>query len=114
MKVEIPGQGKVIAHYGEDAQSMIHMEECAELIQAISKMRRVKKAYLDGAVDDDSEAYYNLVEECADVLICIEQVMEMYGISDQEIQIMVDKKVARQEARMDESDRRLFERQSVH
>ena len=113
MNIDVPGQGRVIAHYGEEAQSMVHMEECAELIQAISKMRRVKKAYLDGAVDDDSEAYYNLVEECADVLICLEQIQEMYGISDQEIQIMVDKKMARQEERMHESDRRLFERQPV-
>ena len=114
MKVEIPGQGKVIAHYGEDAQSIIHCEECAELIQAISKMRRVKKEYLEGRVDDDSEAYYNLVEECADVLICLEQIQEMYGISDQEMQMMIDKKVTRQEARMDELDRRLFEGQPVH
>lgn len=114
MKVEIPGQGRVIAHYGEDAQSMIHMEECAELIQAISKMRRVKKAFLEGRVDDDNESYYNLVEELADVLICIEQIREMYGISDQEIQVMVDRKVARQEVRMNELDRRLFEGQPVH
>lgn len=114
MKVEIPGQGRVIAHYGEDAQSMIHMEECAELIQAVSKMRRVRKAYLEGGMDDDSEAYYNLVEECADVLICLEQMQEMYGISDQEIQAMVDRKAARMEERMYESDRRLFEGQPVH
>lgn len=39
MNVNIPGQGKVIAHYGEEAQSMIHMEECAELIQAIIRCR---------------------------------------------------------------------------
>ncbi len=69
MKVEIPGQGKVIAHYGGDAQSMIHMEECAELIQAVSKMRRIKQVHLAGADVDDSEAYYSLVEEMADVLI---------------------------------------------
>ena len=25
MKMEIPGQGKVLARYGEDAQAMIHM-----------------------------------------------------------------------------------------
>ena len=57
MKYEIPGQGKVIGFYGKDAQSMVHMEECAELIQAISKMRRVRDAG-----EDDGEAYYNLVE----------------------------------------------------
>ena len=104
MNLNIPGQGKVIAHYGEEAQSMIHMEECAELIQAISKMRRVKRAYLAGADVDDSEDYYNLVEEMADVLICMEQLREIYGISDSEIQMMIDKKVARQEARLYDTD----------
>ena len=108
MKVEIPGQGKVLAHFGEDAQSVIHMEECAELIQAISKMRRVKKAYMEGQDVDDTCAYYNLVEEMADVLICMEQMREMYGISDTEIQMMINKKENRQEARMRELDRKIF------
>ena len=108
MKYEIPGQGRVIGFYGEDAQSIVHMEECAELIQAISKMRRVKKAYLEGQDVDDTCAYYNLVEEMADVLICMEQMREMYGISDSEVQMMVDKKVRRQEERMHELDRKIF------
>ena len=104
MNVNIPEQEKVIAHYGEEAQSMIHMEECAELIQAISKMRRLKRACLAGADVDDSEAYYNLVEEMADVLICMEQLREIYGISLSEIQMMIDKKAARQEARLYDAD----------
>ena len=100
MKVEIPGQGRVIAHYGEDAQALVHMEECAELIQAISKMQRIRKACLAGEDIDDSDAYCNLVEEMADVLICMEQLKEIYRISDSELRMMVDKKTARQEARM--------------
>ena len=95
MKYELPGQGKVIGFYGKDAQSMVHMEECAELIQAISKMRRVRDAG-----EDDGEAYYNLVEEMADVLICMEQLKYMYQIADHEIQGMIFKKCARQEERM--------------
>lgn len=35
-------------------------------------------------------------------------------ISDFELQKIVDRKVKRQEARLDESDRRLFERQPVY
>ena len=100
MKVEIPGQGRVIAHYGEEAQSMVHMEECAELIQAISKMRRIRNSG-----EDDSSAYNNLVEEMADVLICLEQIQEMYDIPDHLIQSMVFRKVSRQEDRMYEFDR---------
>ena len=100
MKVEIQGQGRVIAHYGEDAQALVHMEECAELIQAISKMQRIRKECLAGEDIDDSDAYSNLVEEMADVLICMEQLKEIYCISDSELRMMVDKKTVRQEARM--------------
>ena len=97
MTFDIPGQGKVVGFYGADAQSMIHMEECAELIQAVSKMRRVRNAD-----EDDSDAYENLVEEMADVLICIAQLQIMYDIPDHVIQGMIDKKCARQEERMNE------------
>ena len=89
MKVEIPGQGKVLAHYSEDAQSMVHCEELAELIQAVSKMRRARKAFLAGEKADDSKAYYNLVEEMADCLICLEQMQEMYEFPDHELQNMI-------------------------
>lgn len=99
MTVEIPGQSGVVGRYGPDAQAMVHMEECAELIQAISKMRRVRNK---GA--DDSDAYYNLVEEISDVLICIEQMKVMYEIPNHEIQSMVFEKCARQEARLYDSD----------
>ena len=95
MWINIPDQKKVIARYGADAQAMIHMEECAELIQAASKMRR--------AVNTESEtdaARYNLIEEAADVLICIHQMQEIYGITDHDIQVMVDRKCRRQEARL--------------
>ena len=95
MKVEIPPQGKVVGFYGPEKQSMVHCEECAELIQAISKMRRAMDAG-----KDDSEAYYNLVEEMADVLVVLEQLQEMYDIPDTEIQSMVFKKCRRQEARI--------------
>ena len=97
MVSEIPEQGKVLGFYGHAKQSMVHMEECAELIQAISKMRRVRDAGLD-----DSEAYGNLVEEMADVLICLEQIQEMYEIPDHAIRGMIEKKCLRQEARMNE------------
>ena len=95
MWIHVPEQKKVIARYGADAQAMIHAEELAELIQSVSKMRR--------AVNTGSEtdaARYNLIEEAADVLICIRQMQEIYGITDHEIQVMVDRKCRRQEARL--------------
>ena len=95
MWINIPDQSKVITRYGADAQAMVHMEECAELIQAASKMRRVTNVR-----EDDTAARFNLMEETADVLICIKQMQEMYGFTDHDIQQMVDKKCKRQEARL--------------
>ena len=98
MTIDIPSQGRVLGFYGADAQAMVHCEELAELIQAISKMRRVRNK---GA--DDSNAYDNLVEEVADVLICLDQIQEMYEIPDHAIQGVVFRKCARQEERLHES-----------
>ena len=52
---------------------------------------------------DDAEAYDNLVEEIADVLICLEQIQTMYEIPNHTIQGMIFQKCARQEAKLNES-----------
>ena len=98
MAFDIPSQSRVVAFYGSDAQAMVHCEELAELIQAISKVRRVKNAG-----KDDSEARYNLVEEMADVLICLSQMQSMYDIPDHAIQDIIYRKCARQEARLNDA-----------
>ena len=88
----------ILQHYGATNQRHQLIEECAELIQAISKI------YRRGCGPDiPPDAYENLVEECADVLIIIEQMLEMYEIPDHELQRMVDYKCKRQEERMNES-----------
>ena len=79
---------KSIEHYGADLQTVVCMEECAELIQAISKMKRGK---------DNRD---NLIEEMADVMICIEILKQVYGISDNEIQNYVCQKQNRSIERM--------------
>lgn len=79
---------KSIEHYGADLQTTVCMEECAELIQAISKMKRGK---------DNRD---NLIEEMADVMICIEILKQVYGISDNEIQNYVCQKQNRSIERM--------------
>ena len=62
-----------IEHYGKEVQSTVCMEECAELIQAISKEKR-------GKSDKD-----HLAEEMADVIICIEMLKQIYNITEDEI-----------------------------
>ena len=79
---------KSIEYYGADLQTVVCMEECAELIQAISKMKRGK---------DNRD---NLIEEVADVMICIEILKQVYGISDNEIQNYVCQKQNRSIERM--------------
>ena len=100
MNISVPGQGRVIGFYGKEIQSVVAMEECAELIQAISKMRRSEGARYEDDSEAYDKAYGNLVEEMADVLIILEQLEEMYEVSDREIQSMINKKAARQEERM--------------
>ena len=72
-----------IVYYGKDAQSTVCMEECAELIQAISKEKR-------GKSNKD-----HLAEEMADVLISIEILKEIYDVSNEQINEWIDKKQKR-------------------
>lgn len=74
---------RAIEHYGKDVQSTVCMEECAELIQAISKEKRGKS--------DKS----HLAEEMADVIICIEMLKEIYSISDDMMSEWIQIKEAR-------------------
>lgn len=77
-----------IVYYGKDAQSTVCMEECAELIQAISKEKR-------GKSDKD-----HLAEEMADVLISIGILKEIYEVSNEQINDWIDKKQKRIRLRM--------------
>ena len=81
-----------IQHYGKNNQSTVCMEECAELIQVISKAKR-------GKIDRD-----NMIEEIADVLICIEMLKQMYMISDEKINKWIEKKQAREAERMEKNE----------
>lgn len=81
-----------ILHYGKNNQSTVCMEECAELIQAISKAKR-------GKINRD-----NMIEEIADVLICIEMLKQMYMISDEKINRWIEKKQAREAERISQHE----------
>lgn len=81
-----------IQQYGKNNQSTVCMEECAELIQAISKAKR-------GKINRD-----NMIEEIADVLICIEMLKQMYMISDEKINKWIEKKQAREAERMKKNE----------
>ena len=64
------------------------MEECAELIQAVSKLKREYD-------DIPADGLNHLSEEIADVLICIEMLKQMYMISEDKINKWIEKKQAK-------------------
>ena len=66
--------------FDKDRCTTIAMEECAELIQAISKAKR-------GKLDKD-----NLAEEIADVMICMDWLIDVYEINILDIKEWLDKK----------------------
>lgn len=63
---------------------IIATEECCELVQAITKCTR-------GSVKNTD----NLSEEIADVLICIDWVKRIYGVSELNVNHWIDFKVSR-------------------
>lgn len=82
-----------IEKYGKETQSIVCMEECSELIQAISKCLRGKPDATD-----------NLAEEMADVTICLHLLQEMYDITDAQLKELIFRKTFRQYKRMQADD----------
>lgn len=79
---------KIIDKNGITNQLFIAVEECAELQQAISKCYRNKELI-------PTEVRENLIEEMADVMICLEQLMAMYSITDEELISWIERKELR-------------------
>lgn len=86
--------------YGIKMQSLVAMEELAELQKAISKLvrnseERTKSLEFKGL-------RHNLIEEMADVIICMDQLKEYYSINLVEIQDIIQAKQKRQAKRLEE------------
>ena len=74
--------------YGSGMQLVVCMEELSELTQAISKEIRGK------------DSRNNVIEEMADVLICIEIIKQVFEITDEDIDIWIKYKQERNLFRM--------------
>lgn len=83
---------KAIKKYGVKHQMLVVQEECAELIQAISKVLR-------SDVKQQASVYNNLIEELADVEIMSKQMRIIYGSTD--IDEAMQKKTQRLERRLE-------------
>lgn len=102
---KISEQNKETAkYYGYEAQSNQLVEECAELIQAVNKYRRVETG-LGQPVAEDKKAIArdNLVEEIADVELMLEQVKYLLQIPEDELLAVKTFKVNRTKERMESS-----------
>lgn len=84
-----------IEKYGKETQNIVCMEECAELIQAISKLLRGQ---------DTPEHRDNLAEEMADVTICLRLLQIMWDVSGAEIDRWITTKTYRQSKRLDAAE----------
>lgn len=89
-----------IAWYGPDTQTTTCMEECAEPIQAISKLKRYNPEDPNNKVGR-KELIENLTEEMADVLICIDILTEIYGLKLSDMRRMIQHKAWRMKRRME-------------
>lgn len=86
--------------YGIERQSLVAMEELSELQKAISKLvrnpeERTKPLEFKGLKN-------NLIEEMADVLICMDQLIVFYKIKQKDIQELIQAKQKRQAERLEE------------
>jgi len=80
--------GKAVLTYGIHMQSVVAMEECAELQKEISKLLR------------GSGTRTHLLEEMADVAICLKQLQLMYNIDDEDLHLVIRQKLDRLEGRL--------------
>ena len=74
---------KCVAFWGVCAQENMLQEECGELIVAVNHYRR-------GRVPPTK-----LLEEIADVMFTIGEVMYIHGFTSEDLDLMIDKKVIR-------------------
>lgn len=79
-----------IADYWDNLMPMIAMEECGELIQAISKMERDDLAMVPGI---KSRQKQDVIDEMGDVLICMSALSHRYSISEDDILNRLEAKI---------------------
>lgn len=93
-------RNETLERYGIEKQSLVAMEELAELQKAISKLVRNPKERTKPL--EFKGLRHNLIEEMADVLICMDQLIEFYRIQRLDIQDIIQAKQERQAKRLEE------------
>ncbi len=91
---------KAIKKYGVSIQSDMAIEEMSELTKAILKNRRIWRF---GSEEELKKQIGNIVEEAADVLITVVQVIMMYD-HEGKVQDIVDFKINRLRERLEKEE----------
>lgn len=89
---------EIAAHYGIKSQEQVAIEECAELIEAITKSNRRKDSAKEFVA-----SISDIAGEIADVLIMCEQLTYLYGIGEV-VKEQIDYKISRQLDRMQKGE----------
>ena len=76
-------------------------EECAELIQALSKYKRTVIKKDKTCSVDELKARNMVTEEIADIEICLMQIKKLLSISDMELEGVKSVKITRTKKRME-------------
>ena len=91
---------RVADYYGYEEQSNQLIEECAELIQALSKYRRAGGKGQSIPDYQKTDVLKNIIEEIADVEVMLEQIKYLLNISEEDISVVKQFKAFRQAVRM--------------
>ena len=91
---------ETLDRYGIEKQSLVAMEELSELQKAISKLVRNPKEKTEPL--EFKGLRNNLIEEMADALICMDQLIDFYKVKHYEIQDIIQAKQKRQAKRLEE------------
>lgn len=87
--IEVDGDSckTVISYFGDEAEMIVSIEEFSELTKEITKTLRERTF--------SHERMENVLEEMADVYICLEMLRQIYDFSIQEINTEIQKKQKR-------------------
>ncbi len=80
--------------YGTENEIRICIEEMSELTKALCKYLRYNDRNIGGVSDEKRvKAKEDVIEECADVIICAEQIKRIFG--KDEVEKIMDYKIQR-------------------
>ena len=99
-EIDVKANDETMDRYGIERQSLVAMEELSELQKAISKLVRNPEEKTKPL--EFKGLRHNLIEEMADVIICMDQLKEFYQIERPEILELIQAKQARQRRRLEE------------